>query len=435
MPTIRPPFATSPNSGASPATVPTQPTPSPATSSAATTLPGGDSYTKQPVPGTGTGSADGSADDLRADAAGSGSKSPQEILDMMAQLLPGGSASSNASVQAGSQNSTLAASTSSGAAAASVSSGPDATSDSASTTVTAAPTAIDTTSGYNETYAQELADPTLQATTGTDYTYGASTTNFTLYPNGTPSVSDVQQGSMSDCYLTATLASMAQSNPSSITSAISADPNTPGDYDVKMYDPEGNPVTVTVSDAEIEKSDGSDAGIYGTNGSANWASIMETAYAKYNAVYQTNAASSSAADGIDAIANEGISADAMEAFTGNAATTQAVADFSTSDLGSRLQTSLAAGTPVVADTLVSSAGGTFTTSDGTTFISDHSYSVTGVYQDSSGAYQVQLRNPWGDENAPSLGYSSTDDGAITISLADFQKAFGYLTIGGTASSS
>lgn len=107
----------------------------------------------------------------------------------------------------------------------------------------------------------------------------------TLYPFGEPVPADINQHGVGDCSALAVMAEMAYLFPDFIKSIIVDNGDTT--YTVAMYDPQGNPVNVTVQSTFL----GDDNGIgatSGKNGEANWATIMEKAIMKWNHIYQVN---------------------------------------------------------------------------------------------------------------------------------------------------
>lgn len=115
------------------------------------------------------------------------------------------------------------------------------------------------------------------------------TKNVTLYPFGTPLPADVNQGGIGDCSALAVFASMAYLYPNFIEDIITNNGN--GSYTVKMYDPEGQEVDVTVSSKFLNSC------AKGKNEEFCWTSILEKAIMKWNSIYHCN-------DMLDGIATE-----------------------------------------------------------------------------------------------------------------------------------
>ncbi len=125
----------------------------------------------------------------------------------------------------------------------------------------------------------------------------------TLYPYGSPLPADVNQHSIGDCCALAVLASFAYLYPDWIQNIITDNGNKT--YTVKMYDPQGKPVDVCVSNKFQCRSDGSIGQVTGKNNKVTWATIMEKALMKWEKIYQC--------DGIEGIGTE----HAAPPFTGN----------------------------------------------------------------------------------------------------------------------
>ena len=111
-----------------------------------------------------------------------------------------------------------------------------------------------------------------------------STPTFQLYPAGDPRPADVNQHGIGDCCLCAALASMAYIYPDFIKQeVIKAKGN--GVYDIAMYDPQGNPVTVSVTTSCL-MNNGSIVAVSGKDNVATWATLLEKAVMKWNVIYQ-----------------------------------------------------------------------------------------------------------------------------------------------------
>ena len=95
---------------------------------------------------------------------------------------------------------------------------------------------------------------------------------------GIPSINDINQGYLGDCYLLASLAEVAQCEPNTIKSMITDNGN--GTYGVRFYI-NGNPVFVTVNTAlPVFSATGAFAA---NSSSAIWSSLIEKAYVELNA--------------------------------------------------------------------------------------------------------------------------------------------------------
>src|SRR5208283_2122475 len=106
------------------------------------------------------------------------------------------------------------------------------------------------------------------------YSVKYSTVNSPLYGTAGPTMSDINQGYLGDCYLLSSLAEVANQNPSAISSMITNNGN--GTYGVRFY-VNGAPRYVTV-DAQL-----ADGGTIFNSGSNIWGSLVEQAYAEVQA--------------------------------------------------------------------------------------------------------------------------------------------------------
>lgn len=112
------------------------------------------------------------------------------------------------------------------------------------------------------------------------------TCNVNLYPFGSPMPADVNQHAIGDCCACALWAALAYSRPEFIKSIIKS---VSGGYEVKMYDPNGNPVTVGVNNTFIcDRSGGNIQQCSGKNNVATWATVLEKAMMKWQTVYRCN---------------------------------------------------------------------------------------------------------------------------------------------------
>ena len=105
-----------------------------------------------------------------------------------------------------------------------------------------------------------------------------------LYPSGAPSPEDIMQHDIGDCDGDSAIASMAYVNPDLVQSVIKD--NGDGTYTVAMFDPMGKPITVTVDSEFLVETGGTNLGqISASDGSADWATVLEKAVMKYDYAY------------------------------------------------------------------------------------------------------------------------------------------------------
>ena len=124
-----------------------------------------------------------------------------------------------------------------------------------------------------------------------------------LYPYGDPSPADVNQHTIGDCSACAVFASLAYLYPDFIKNIITN--NGDGTYTVKMFDPQGKPIDVCVSNKILCDSEGIIGQVTGKNNAVTWATILEKAFIKWETCYQV--------DGVEGIGSEFLA----PLFTGN----------------------------------------------------------------------------------------------------------------------
>jgi hypothetical protein len=240
-----------------------------------------------------------------------------------------------------------------------------------------------------------------------------------LYANGVPRAVDVQQGSISDCYMLASLASLANSSPQTINNNIRST-GQPGIYEVKLFrpDPKGSgamvPIVETVDAAHVHVMPTFDLL---TKKRIIWPALYEQAFAQLQEKNYRDVS------GFAKISSGGLARYALPILTGEpvVSTPSTVAGVTAP---SDLAAALAAGKPVtVGFSKANAAAGT---------IELHEYSVLNI---SSDLKSITLRNPWG-----SWGGTPTDptvklnmDGSATMPMKVFDALVkGEVTIGNPA---
>lgn len=258
-------------------------------------------------------------------------------------------------------------------------------------------------------------------------------------PNG-PQATDINQDNIGDCYFVATLAAVAQEDPSVINDAIQYDSETQS-FNVRLFDDSGNPVTINVTQAEIAdnvaRNGGSQMDNTGNN-NPSWPAVMETAYAK---MHDTNHA-----DGLNegyGIIDGGKAWNAMRAITGDAGTTVRFDQglFETQghaldEVGNAVDQALESGQPVTLSTdperdsrsLIDRILGKDVPQDA--LADNHVYSVESITKDKNGEWQVTLRNPWASNNGVGEGQDSPS-ATITVPLSELVETGGleFIQIG------
>lgn len=225
-----------------------------------------------------------------------------------------------------------------------------------------------------------------------------------LWGAGGPKRDDIQQDAFGDCYFDATMAAVAQQNPGLIQNAIHYDAKT-GEYTVRLYDSNGKPQTIRVTQDEVADNIARRGGSTADNTHQDqriWPAVMETAFAKMH--------DSNPADGLDegynAVINGGWPKDAMQAITGSKGDEIRYSrswwepeSMALDSMGRQAQAALANGRPVTAwsvpehgQSWLDKILGRPAPQDG--LADNHVYNVDRVYQNDKGEWMVTLRNPW-----------------------------------------
>ncbi len=106
-----------------------------------------------------------------------------------------------------------------------------------------------------------------------------------LYPYVTPTPADVNQHAIGNCCMCAVLASFAYIYPGFIQDIISQQGT---NYAVKMFDPQGNPITVVVDNKFLCDGNGNLAQCTGKNNAVTWATVLEKALMKWESRFGCN---------------------------------------------------------------------------------------------------------------------------------------------------
>ncbi len=242
---------------------------------------------------------------------------------------------------------------------------------------------------------QNLADPT-------DAGAEKRLTTSSFWGTG-PTMNDINQGGLSDCYFVAPLASLAYSEPQKLMN-MGVDLGD-GTYAVRFV---RNGVTSFVRvDGDLSVGPYAGGLAYqqpGANGD-QWASLFEKAYAFFRTGANTYASTNWGSQGAT-FSDLGLTNSAISPSFSTAATVL-----------STINTQLSAGHAVA-----SSTNGTITS--GAPLIASHVYTIIGAYKDSAGTVWIQLRNPWGVDGAGNDG--NPYDGLVTINSTTFAANFNSL---------
>ncbi|HEY1629568.1 MAG TPA: C2 family cysteine protease, partial [Tepidisphaeraceae bacterium] len=233
-----------------------------------------------------------------------------------------------------------------------------------------------------------LTDPTIMGS-------GIKYKNFKtdpLFSSSGPSINDIEQGQLGDCYFLAQIGSFAELSPSLIEQSIVNFGD--GTYGVQFVK-NGQDVDYRI-DADLPTYAGGQLA-YANLGAQNslWASLLEKAYA----FFRTGA-------GTYASIQAGWMGDVATAFG------QSNSFGMTSDASmlSTMETAMNAGQSVTVGTFGTQPGGSI-------IVGSHAYSVEHISDDGQGNVSITVRNPWGID-----GYTCADgsnDGYVTVTLAQF----------------
>ena len=253
------------------------------------------------------------------------------------------------------------------------------------------------------------------------FTVSYSADSAPLYNSGGPSMNDVNQGYLGDCYLLACLAEVADQNSSLITSMISANGN--NTYGVR-FEVNGAAEYVTVSNTLA------DGGTIFNSGSAIWASLIEKAYAQLQAGGVVTGNYANDGNSWSTIGNGGYPEYALAEITGATQITDfAAVGFSWNQyVYNTSMTLLSSSTGIGStsalstiisdlnandDVVLSSYTNAYASNGMQTLEADHAFSIYG-YDSATG--DLELRNPWGTKSGQT--WDTTFEVALSTLLGD-----------------
>ena len=257
---------------------------------------------------------------------------------------------------------------------------------------------------------------------GTNFSVSYSTSSKPLFSSSGPSMNDINQGYLGDCYLLSSLAEVAKQNSGDITSMFTSNGN--NTYGVRFY------VNGTADYVTVNSSLANGGNIFNQGGSDIWASLAEKAYAQLQASGVVTGNSINSGNSWSTIGNGGAPEMALEEITGASAITDFYASGSswskavynqsfgvtgyntgnsTSSVLSTLATDLAAGD----DVILSSSTNARDSSGKTTLVADHAMSIYG-YDNKTG--MLEVRNPWGTETGQT--WDTTFEVSLSTLLSD-----------------
>jgi calpain family cysteine protease/hemolysin type calcium-binding protein len=257
---------------------------------------------------------------------------------------------------------------------------------------------------------------------GSSFSVSYSTSFEPLFAATGPSMNDINQGYLGDCYLMSSLAEVACQNSGIISSMFTDNGN--NTYGVKFYvDGTAEYVTVNASLA-----DGGNIFNYGSGDI--WASLAEKAYAQLQASDVVTGNSIDDGNSWSTIGNGGAPEMALEEITGASAITDFdasgsswatvvynssfdVTSYTTGNTTASVLSLLEADFAQNHDVILSSSTNATDSSGKTTLVADHAMSIYG-YDSATG--MLEIRNPWGTEAGQT--WDTTFEVNLSTLLAD-----------------
>ncbi|HLL88154.1 MAG TPA: C2 family cysteine protease [Tepidisphaeraceae bacterium] len=235
----------------------------------------------------------------------------------------------------------------------------------------------------------QLVDPAADVAS---YTW-ADFSDRPLFATGGPSMDDVEQGQVGDCYFLSVLGAVAETNATRIRESVVELGD--GTYAVQFFR-DGVAQYVRV-DADLPTFDGRTPAYAGLGADDSlWVAVMEKAWAFFRSPAQA---------GYAAI-NGGWMDESFRALNATPVTTAA-----TAALATQLQSALKAGQAVTYAT---------TNNPGNALIASHAYTVDSVVVDAAGRVTaIVLRNPWAvDGDASTRVTGGSNDGVVVLPVAE-----------------
>jgi hypothetical protein len=234
----------------------------------------------------------------------------------------------------------------------------------------------------------------------TSFSVSYSASSKPLFASSGPSMNDINQGYLGDCYLLASLAETAKQDPSAITSMFTSNGN--GTYGVRFY------VNGTARYVTVNSSLANGGNIF-NSGADLWASLAEKGYAELQASGVVTGNSVNFGNSWTTIGNGGAPEMALEEITGASAITDfranggswakvvynssfGVTGYTTGNSTASVLSTLASDLALGDDLVLSSWTNAKDSSGKTTLVASHAMSIYG-YDAATG--MLQVRNPWG----------------------------------------
>jgi Putative Ig domain/Calpain family cysteine protease len=256
---------------------------------------------------------------------------------------------------------------------------------------------------------------------GQSFSVSYSTSSNAVFGAAGPSMNDINQGYLGDCYLLSSLAEVAKQNAGDITSMFTSNGN--NTYGVRFY-VNGVADYVTVNNSLA------DGGSVFNSGTDIWASLAETAYAELQTAGPVTGNSVNYGNSWSTIGNGGAPEFALEEITGASAITDfrangsswsdvvynqsfAVTNYSTGNATANVLSTLASDLAKGDDAVLSSWTNAYDSSGKQTLVASHAMSIYG-YDSTTG--MVEIRNPWGTESGQY--WDTTFEVSLSTLLAD-----------------
>jgi hypothetical protein len=255
----------------------------------------------------------------------------------------------------------------------------------------------------------------------TSFSVSYSTSSKPLFASSGPSMNDINQGYLGDCYLLASLAEAAKQDPSAITSMFSSNGN--GTYGVRFY------VNGTARYVTVNASLANGGNVF-NSGADLWASLAEKGYAELQASGVVTGNSVNFGNSWTTIGNGGAPEMALEEITGASAITDfrasggswakvvynssfGVTAYTTGSSTASVLSTLISDLALGDDLVLSSWTNAKDSAGKVTLVASHAMSVYG-YDAATG--MLQIRNPWGTMNGQY--WDTTFEVSLATLLAD-----------------
>jgi len=263
--------------------------------------------------------------------------------------------------------------------------------------------------------------PSSKVVMGGTFSVSYSASANPLFAASGPSMNDVNQGYLGDCYLLSSLAEVAKQNSGLISSMFTSNGN--NTYGVRFY-VNGVADYVTVNNSLA------DGGSIFNSGTDIWASLAEKAYTQLQASGVVTGNSINYGNSWSTIGNGGAPECALEEITGASAITDfsasggawskvvynasfAVTNYTTGNATLGVIATLASDLAKGDDMILSSWTNAKDSSGRQTLVADHAMSIYG-YDNATG--MLEVRNPWGTESGQY--WDTTFEVSLTTLLAD-----------------